>query len=500
MPTFAFRKQAPEAAVVATVVVFAVKGEDQPELGTDAQALGRALDVNLDSELEALHYDAKLGAVARIPTRGKAKAPLALVVGLGSTPDAGALRKACGAAARAASKDEDLAVVVPGDLLSDDVGAAARAQAVTEGFALGSYAFTTYRTKAPEAPGLGEVVVLAGEGLKPAEIKNGISAGEVTSEAVCLTRDLVNEPPAGKRPPAFAEHARQLAKDAGCKVTIHDEKALIAGGFGGILGVGQGSDEPPRLVEVSHAPRGANRHVVLVGKGITFDTGGVSLKPTSGMATMKMDMAGAATALATVIAAARLGLKVKITALLPLAENMVSGDAYRVSDVLTHRGGKTVEVMNTDAEGRLVMADALAYGAESEPHAMVDIATLTGAQLVALGGKIAGLMGSDDELLAALEQAADQVDEGLWRLPLPEQYREHLDSDVADLKNTGKGREAGTIVAGLFLKEFTAGRSWAHLDIAGPAYDEKGDGKLEGKGGTGMGVRTLLRWLETQAA
>ena len=500
MPSFAFSTQGPEAVEAAALAVFATKADDRIQLGSDAEALGAHLGIDLTAELAALHFDGKLGAVARVPTREAVRAPLALVVGLGEEPGTGELRAASGAAARAAAKDEDLAVIVPGDLLAGEVDALARSRAVTEGLALGSYAFTTYRSKAPDAPGVSAVTLLAGAGLDGGAVEDGMDAGVVSGEAVCLVRDLVNEPPAGKRPPAFAERARDLASEAGCAVTVHDEHALAAGGFGGIVGVGQGSGAPPRLVEITHAPEGAQRHVVLVGKGITFDTGGVSLKPTSGMVTMKMDMAGAATALAAVVTAARLGLEVRVTALLALAENMVSGEAYRVSDVLTHRNGTTVEVTNTDAEGRLVMADALAYGAESEPDAMVDIATLTGAQIVALGTRVAGLMGSDDDLLAGLEQAADDTDESVWRLPLPAEYREHLDSDVADLKNTGKGREAGTIAAGLFLKEFTGDRPWAHLDIAGPAFDEKGDGKLHGKGGTGMGLRTLVRWLETEAA
>ncbi|MDP8971568.1 MAG: hypothetical protein M3N52_13920 [Actinomycetota bacterium] len=237
---------------------------------------------------------------------------------------------------------------------------------------------------------------------------------------------------------------------------------------------------------------------MLVGKGITFDSGGLSLKSTEAMKTMKSDMSGAAAVVAAMSVLPKLAVRTKVTGLVALAENMPSGDALRVSDVLTHRGGKTVEVLNTDAEGRLVLADALAYGAESGPDAIIDLATLTGAQVVALGAKIAGLMGSDDALIGQLESAAKTAGEQLWHLPLPAEYAEHLKSQVADLKNVGKGREAGTLVAGLFLKEFTAGLPWAHLDIAGPAFTEDGDSYYAPKGGTGFGVRTLLAFLQAR--
>jgi leucyl aminopeptidase len=248
-------------------------------------------------------------------------------------------------------------------------------------------------------------------------------------------------------------------------------------------------------VELTHAPRGADRHVVLVGKGITFDSGGLSLKPSDSMMTMKSDMAGAAAVVGAMSVLKELGVKVKVTGLCALAENMPSGNATRVSDVLTHRDGTTVEVMNTDAEGRLVLADALAYGAESNPDAMIDLATLTGAQVVALGEKISGLMGTDESLLSAIEAAAESSGERVWRLPLPSDYAEHLKSEVADYKNIGKKGVAGTIVAGLFLKVFAGKTPWAHLDIAGPAFDEDGDDAYIAKGGTGAGVRLLLRYL-----
>jgi leucyl aminopeptidase len=500
MPSAAFSKQSPTSVKADAVAVFAVKEGDAAVPTADAVALAEVLDVDLAEELKALRFDGSPGTAARIATRGKAKAPAVLVVGVGerakATPEA--LRRGAGTAARNALQGESLAVVVPADLV-EDAEAADLAQAATEGALLGAYAFNHYRSSDEGAPKLQTVSVLAGEGAAASAVKKGVTAGAAVAAAVATTRDLVNTPPQAKRPPALAERINELAKDAGIKVKIHDEKALAKGGFGGILGVGQGSAEAPRLVELTYAPARAKQHVVFVGKGITFDTGGISLKPSNAMNTMKSDMAGAATVVGTMLAAAALGLKVKITGLCALAENMPSGTATRVSDVLTHRGGKTVEVMNTDAEGRLVMADALAYGAESSPDLMIDVATLTGAQVVALGSKVSAVMSTDAELAQALLGAAGAVGEGLWELPLVEDYREHLKSPVADLKNIGKAGEAGTIVAGLFLKEFTGDVPWAHLDIAGPSFTEEGDAFYNGRGATGSPVRTLVRFLADRA-
>ncbi|MDP8977889.1 MAG: leucyl aminopeptidase, partial [Actinomycetota bacterium] len=362
----------------------------------------------------------------------------------------------------------------------------------------GAYAFREYRTKTDDMPSLERIVLVAGEGADGRAVRRGLEAGETLARATALARDLVNEPPGGKRPPALADRIAEIARTAGLKRRVLDERALAEGGFGGILGVGQGSSEPPRLVELTHDPLRSKGHIVLVGKGITFDSGGLSLKPSTSMTTMKSDMSGAAAIVAAMSVLKQLRVRTKVTGLVALAENMPSGDAIRVSDVLTHRGGTTVEVLNTDAEGRLVLADALAYGAEQSPDAMIDLATLTGAQVVALGSKIAGLMGTDDALLEEVEAAAEAAGERVWRLPLPAEYADHLRSAVADLKNIGKGREAGTLVAGLFLKEFTDGIAWAHLDIAGPAFAEEGDGFFTSKGGTGMGVRTLVRFLQAR--
>jgi leucyl aminopeptidase len=312
-------------------------------------------------------------------------------------------------------------------------------------------------------------------------------------------RDLVNTPPGDKRPPVLAEKAAAVGEAAGLTVNILDEDALAEGGFGGILGVGQGSSAPPRLVELTYDPEGASGHVVLVGKGITFDSGGLSLKPANSMMTMKMDMAGAASVLGVMSVLGDLGVTVKVTGLMALAENMPSGEATRVSDVLTHRGGKTVEVMNTDAEGRLVLGDALAYATEMEPDAIIDLATLTGAQIVALGNRIAGLMGNNPALVEEIKSAATTAGEQMWELPLPDEYEDHMRSEVADFRNIGKPMQAGTIIGGLYLRKFVGDTPWAHLDIAGPAFSEEGDGWYTPKGGTGMGVRTLIALLSARS-
>lgn len=500
MVTISYAKQRPAKAKADALAVFAVKGDDGPRPLTDAVAAGGEADLDLGATLRDLRYRGDLGETARVPVRGRLGVDLLLVIGLGNggqvTLDA--LRKAAGASARAAQRDATLAVAVPADAATD-AGDAARAQAVAEGASLGAYAFTPYRTKQDDLPLLAAVEVLAGDGTDAKDVQAGVDTGTVTARATALCRDLVNEPPQAKRPPQLAERIASVAKDAGLKVDVRDEKALEKEGFGGIIGVGQGSQEPPRLVELTHDPARSVGHVTLVGKGITFDSGGLSLKSSTGMAWMKCDMAGAASVAAAMTAIATLNPRIKVTGLLPLAENLPSATAYRPSDVLTHYGGTTVEVLNTDAEGRLVLADALAYAAESEPAAIVDVATLTGAQITALGKKVSALMSVDDGLAGELTTAGEAAGEPVWRLPLPGEYREQLKSTVADLKNIGKAGEAGSIIAALFLKEFTGGRRWAHFDIAGPAWTDDGDSFYTAKGGTGVPVRTLVRWVLDRA-
>jgi leucyl aminopeptidase len=348
------------------------------------------------------------------------------------------------------------------------------------------------------------VVVVTPERLDGQQVDDGLlERVRVVADAVALTRDLVNTPPSDLYPETFADRAAAAVDGLPVAVTVLDESALADGGYGGILGVGKGSVRPPRLVHLEYAPPDARGYVALVGKGITFDSGGLSIKPASGMAEMKSDMAGAAAVLATVVAAARLRLPVRVGGWLALAENMPSGTAQRPSDVLTMRGGRTVEVLNTDAEGRLVMADALVDASDSGPDLLLDVATLTGAQVVALGKRVSAVMANDDELRERVVRVAGEAGEQFWPMPLPPELRSSMDSPIADIANIGE-RFGGMLVAGLFLSEFVGkrdGRSipWAHLDIAGPAFNAGSPHGYTPTGGTGVPVRTLLCLLEDVA-
>jgi leucyl aminopeptidase len=325
-----------------------------------------------------------------------------------------------------------------------------------------------------------------------------VAAGAVVARAVVRACDLVNRPPNLLDPAALAAEAAALADGSGLTVGVADEQALAARGFGGLLAVGGGSVRPPRLVQVSWAPPHAHTSVALIGKGITFDSGGLNLKPGPAMATMKCDMAGAAACLAAVAAAAELDLPVRVTAWLALAENLPSGSAYRVGDVITVYGGATVENVNSDAEGRIVLADALARAAEDAPDLIVDVATLTGACVMALGHQTFGLMTSDDRVAGQLLAAAAAAGEAAWRLPITPEAEAALASKVADLRS-GNQREGGALVAAAFLRRFTGGRPWAHIDIAGPAFHTGEPRGLTPAGATGAGVRTLVALLRAAA-
>jgi leucyl aminopeptidase len=369
-------------------------------------------------------------------------------------------------------------------------------QAFTEGVLLGGYRFELRGEPRSDEPG--EVRLLVAD---PEACAGVVGTAEAIAGAVAVARDLANTPSAVKSPEWLAAQAGSIAAGQDVEVRVWREDELAAAGFGGILAVGAGSVRPPRLIQLSYHPDGADRHVVLVGKGITFDSGGLSLKPNEGMMAMKTDMAGGGAVIAVLSALARLGVSVRVTGLVAAAENMPSGSAYRPGDVISHYGGRSVEVLNTDAEGRLVLADALAYAAGSlAPDQIIDIATLTGAARVALGGIHAALYSTSDPLAAALVAAGQASGDRLWRMPLADDYRESLDSPVADLAHVARGRaQAGSIVAALFLREFVpAAIPWAHLDIAGPGRATADDGELS-KGATGFGTRLLLNWLAAPA-
>ncbi|MFB9835679.1 leucyl aminopeptidase, partial [Actinoallomurus acaciae] len=369
------------------------------------------------------------------------------------------------------------------------------AEAVAVGGLLGAYAFTGYRAAAGREEPVGELVIVADDA-----VRAGIRRGTVIGQELNRCRDLVNAPANDLTPEAFADAVRAAGEEHGLAVDVLDEKALAAGSYGGILGVGQGSVRPPRLVRIAHTHRDARLRLAFVGKGITYDSGGISLKPVGFNEIMKRDMAGAAAVFAAVVAAARLELPVDVTGWLALAENMPSGSATRPGDVLRMYGGRTVEVLNTDAEGRLVLADALTRAGEDAPDAIVDVATLTAAMKMALGHRMFGVMSGNDAFRDQVVEAARRSGEQAWPMPLPPDLRPSLDSPVADIANIGE-RMGGGLVAGLFLKEFTPdGTPWAHLDIAGPAFNESAPYGYTPKGGTGAAVRTLVRLAEDAAA
>jgi leucyl aminopeptidase len=365
------------------------------------------------------------------------------------------------------------------------------AQAIAEGIVLGAYRYTELKSD-PEPSRIASVLVVGRGGQR---VGAALERGRAIAEAVCLARDLVNQPGGTLTPAAFAARAEELAASAGFSAEVLDKAAIEDQKLGGLLGVNRGSDQEPRFVRLAWEPERPRGTVALVGKGITFDSGGLSLKTTDSMVGMKGDMAGAAAVLATFSALGSVRPPVRVLGFLPLTDNMPGGDATRVGDVLRIRNGTTVEVLNTDAEGRLVLADALSLAGEAEPDAIVDLATLTGACMVALGTGIAGLMGNHDGFVDQVRAAADTAGEPVWPLPLPDELRCQLDSEVADMKNVAAARWGGALIAGLFLERFVPeGTPWAHLDIAGPA-DAAEDGSESRKGGTGFGVRTLLRLL-----
>jgi len=365
-----------------------------------------------------------------------------------------------------------------------DAGAAV--QAVVEGAALAAYRFTRYKGD-PHPCRLESFAVVA----RGKAAGAGLERGNRVAAAVTMARDLVNEPAGAMTPSRLAEVATEAARGGRLDLTVWDEQAIATEKLGGLAGVARGSDEPARLIRLAWEPPNPRARIALVGKGITFDSGGLSIKTAEGMETMKTDMSGAAAVLATMAALPDLAPDVAVLAIVPATENMPGGRATKPGDVLRARNGKTIEVLNTDAEGRLVLADGLSLAVEAGVDAIVDLATLTGACMVALGPKIAGLMGNHEGWVDQVRAAADRAGENVWPLPLPDEYRRSIDSEIADIKNIGSDRYGGALTAGLFLREFVGDVPWAHLDIAGPARSGDDTGYVH-KGGTGWGVRTLL--------
>jgi leucyl aminopeptidase len=483
------------------LIVPVVSGQDDDATATvvgnpflDAEAVGE-----IDVALKVLGATGGTDQVTRVLAPSLPVGSV-LAVGLGKDRDqwpSDVIRRAAGTAARSLNGTETVITT-----LSDlDLSAA------IEGLILGAYRFTDFRSSktAPKDAGLREITVLAAD--TKAKTKAAAERAAAIATAVATARDLVNTPPSHLYPAEFAKRAKALGEAAGLEVEVLDDKALAKDGYGGVIGVGKGSSRLPRLVRLAHrgaqgksrtqgAKTGKAKTVALVGKGVTFDTGGISIKPAANMHHMTADMGGAAAVIATVVLAARQQLPIDVIATVPMAENMPSSTAQRPGDVLTQYGGITVEVLNTDAEGRLILADAIVRACEDNPDYLIETSTLTGAQTVALGARTPGVMGSDEfrDRVAELSQA---VGENGWPMPLPEELKDDLKSTVADLANVSGSRYAGMLVAGTYLREFVAdGVQWAHIDIAGPAYNTGGPWGYTGKGGTGVPTRTMFAVLE----
>ncbi len=481
------------SSVLVDAAVIGTSSDDKFSIVSDG--LTKSAAAKLRTALLALGANGAKDEAIRIPSNGLTKAPVIVAVGLGSIKDginSEVLRRAAGNATRALAGTKKIALALPSKC-------APAAGAVLEGAALGAYSFRDHRhstlskLKTPTSS-----IILLTDQARQSDYKSALHRARVLADNIYFARDVINTSPLQMPPEELVTRGKVLLEDTMVDVSILDEKELKAQGYGGITGVGQGSSRPPRLLRMEYSPEGATKHVVLIGKGITFDTGGISLKPPAGMHAMKGDMSGAAAVIATMHAIAELELSIAVTGYAACAENMPGGNAQRPGDIVSTYGGRTVEVLNTDAEGRLVMCDVLVRAGEDEPDVIIDISTLTGACVIALGHRTAGVMG-DEEIRTAIKNAADRVGEEFWPLPMPEELRAPLDSVHADIANIGI-REGGTLSAAWFLKEFVPeGTPWAHLDIAGPAFHEQAPYGYTHKGGVGFGIRTMLGFIEDVA-
>jgi leucyl aminopeptidase len=475
---------------VAVDVLALCIGERAPAKNPWLIALDRALGGGLLAHLKQSDFSGKLDQTLEVPTLGRIKARRVLLVGAGKGLDSPRIRNLVAQAVRAAgaSGARSLALALP---------EAADFRAVGEGAGLGAYRFAKYFTgsRRPKAE-LKKILVFA-PGRPSAQEKKALALGRSLADAVCLARDAVNEPPNELVPDTLAKIAGRIAREHKMKIKVLDARGIRAAGMNLHYAVGQGSSNQPRFIHMSYVPRRKKKKLVFVGKGLTFDSGGLCIKPAPGMGDMKTDMGGAAAVLGLMAALGRVRPDVEVHGIVGAAENMPDGAAYRPADVFTSLDGKTVEIINTDAEGRLVLADALAYAVRLEPDVIVDAATLTGAALVALGKSCSAYYATNDELARSLEAAANEAGESFWRMPLIDELAEQLKSDVADLKHTGD-RYGGSIIGALFLREFVGGRPWIHCDVAGPVYAERARGAYP-KGATGHGVLTFLRFVESFA-
>ncbi len=496
MPNLEFMTESP-AEYQADLLILPVF--DGPAAGPGMSEVGRALGTDLTKLLDSNGIRGGLGETFTIPTLGRAGPASVLVVGVGrkdeATPDR--IRRAAGRVAPKAARYRRVSSTLPQAAKGPWDEAV---QGFVEGILLGSYRFDRYKVRPIEEDGqrsrLESLTVIGSARWEARKAREALRRAEIFAEATAWARDLVNTPAIDATPEYLASEAQKMARRVGLRSKVWTKAALERGGFGGILGVGQGSENPPRMIELRYEG-GRGKPVALTGKGVTFDSGGLSIKDAHGMEWMKADMAGAATVMAAMQAIGQLKPRVNVVAVIPSAENLPGGSAIRPGDVLTHRGGKTSEVLNTDAEGRLILADALAYLTEQNPRSVVDMATLTGACMIALGEDIWGVMGSDQGVIGDLLAAGQDTGEPGWELPLWKAYRKQIESTVADVKNIGN-RYGGAITAALFLKEFVGDVPWAHMDIAGTAYAERA-GDYWPKGATGNPVRTIIRYVERQA-
>ncbi len=484
------------------ITVHAVRSVPKAATASIAMVSSEAVSSGVDgfdaAVLEAVGFEGKADQVHLQPAEGGFTG----LVGLGPATEVteATLRRAGAMLARSCSRHGRAAVSLPGDV---SVRSAEARRALAEGVILGGYRYTAFKSSTGGNNGgdgsakLARVDIV---GSAAAAAKDAVARGAAVAAGVCVARDLANEPGGSLTAPVFADKAAEVAQQAGLEVKVWTEAEIRAERLGGLLGVNRGSSQPPRFVELTYEPHSdPAATLAYVGKGITFDAGGLSIKTAQGMMAMKMDMCGAAAIIGAMSVLPVVGAPVRVKGYLPMTDNMLGGDATRPGDVLTTRSGKTIEVLNTDAEGRLILADALALACEDEPDAIVDLATLTGACMVALGPSIAGLMGNDEAFIDQVRAAADRAGERVWPLPLPADYAKQIESNVADIKNIG-GNHGGALTAGLILKEFVDDAiCWAHLDIAGPARAESDDAEIT-KGGTGFGVRTLIELASTFSA
>ncbi len=462
-------------------------GQERSSFTQDIGTLRRWLGRRLDRAVDLQKFSGKREEILPLFTDGALAAPRLWLVGVGEKPTHEVYRRAAGVAARAAaaSHAEHLAFLLPQKPAEDT------ASAIAEGAFLSQYSYDKYRTEKKDRTPKLRGITLVTDSDSERSVRRILGEVRIVCEAVFLARDLANAPGNEIYPETLAEAARRSGARHGYRVNAWDKQRISRAGFGGLSAVSEGSTRPPRFIILEHnsGRRGLDT-IVLVGKGVTFDAGGISIKPSAGMGEMKMDMSGGAAVIGTLEAASRLKIPLHIVGLIPATENLLGGSAMRPGDIITHYGGKTSEVDNTDAEGRLILADALGYASEYKPKAVIDLATLTGACVVALGHHATGLMGNDEEIMSKIKSAGERTYERVWQLPMFEEYEKQIKSDVADVKNTG-GRWGGAITAALFLKKFTGAYSWAHLDIAGPATLEEGL-PYAPKGGSGVGVRLLI--------